>query len=124
MPALSPVHKGRRAEEAAADYLRSREYEVIGRNVSTPVGEMDILCRDGSTLVVVEVKARSGREFGEPLDAVGLRKIGRLRAAVVWWTAHHGKGPREIRFDVISVSLGRHGGLLSLAHLRDIDGER
>jgi len=123
MGTLSTVHKGRRAEEAATDYLRSRGHEVIGRNVRTPVGEMDILSREGRALVVTEVKARAGQEFGDALESVGYSKVSRLRAAAAWWTAHHAGGPYEVRFDVITVALGRHGGLLSLVHMRDIDGE-
>src|SRR5680860_1536671 len=103
--------------------LRSRGHEVIGRNVRTPVGEMDILSREGRALVVTEVKARAGQEFGDALESVGYSKVSRLRAAAAWWTAHHADGPCEVRFDVITVALGRHGGLLSLVHMRDIDGE-
>lgn len=114
--------KGRQAERAAADYLRSRGWKVVAENYTTPVGEIDLVARDGGTLVMVEVKARSNAMFGDALEAVGPRKERRLRAAAAWWMAEKGEVTHQIRFDVITVSLGEGGSLLSLCHLPDVLG--
>lgn len=114
--------KGRQAERAAADYLRSRGWKVVVENYVTPVGEIDLVARDGVTLVMVEVKARSNSMFGEALEAVGPRKERRLRAAAAWWMAEKGQVTHELRFDVITISLGDDGSLLSLSHLPDVLG--
>lgn len=114
--------KGRQAERAAADYLRSRGWKVLAENYITPVGEIDLVAREGETLVMVEVKARSNSMFGEALEAVGPRKERRLRAAAAWWMAEKGQVTHQLRFDVITVSLGDEGSLLSLSHLPDVLG--
>lgn len=119
---LTTVARGRKAEEAAGDYLRSRGWEIEDRNHRTPVGEIDLVCRDGRTLVIVEVKARSGSHFGEALESVGPRKARRLRAAAAWWMAERGRITHEVRFDVVVVMLEDDGSLRSLAHLSDVLG--
>ena len=57
-------------ETLACDELRRRGYEILARRYRTRLGEIDIIARDGPTLVFVEVKARSGREFGGAAAAV------------------------------------------------------
>jgi putative endonuclease len=118
--ALTSVARGRQAEGAAGDYLRSHGWEIVAQNHHTPVGELDLVCRDGRVLVIVEVKARSGSFFGEALESVGPRKARRLRAAAAWWMAEHGRVTHEVRFDVVVVMLEDDGSLRSLAHLRDV----
>lgn len=120
--ALTAVARGRQAEDAACDYLRSRGWEVLAQNHRTPVGEIDLVCRDGRTLVIVEVKARSSSHFGEALESVGPRKERRLRAAAAWWMAERGRMTREVRFDAVVVMLEEDGSLRSLAHMGDILG--
>lgn len=116
------VERGRMAEEVTADYLEGRGWKVLARNQRTPLGEMDLVCEDGPVLVIVEVKARSGHTFGEPLESVGPRKERRLRAAAGWWLAEHGGCRHGVRFDVVVVELRADGELRSLAHLADIFG--
>lgn len=114
--------RGRLAEDAAAWYLQGRGWQVLGRNQRTPVGELDLVCREGDTVVVVEVKARSGNLYGEALESIGPRKERRLRAAAAWWAAERGDYPCRLRFDVVVVALLGDGSLHSLAHVRDILG--
>jgi putative endonuclease len=61
---------GRWGEDAAARYLTERGYKVIARNVRTEFGEIDLIAKQGDQLVFVEVKARSGSQFGQPEEAV------------------------------------------------------
>jgi len=93
---------GRDGEDAAAAYLASLGFRILGRNVRGPAGEIDIIARDGATLVFVEVKARRSRTFGPALGAVDLRKRKRLRAAAadyLQFVAPHAKA----RFDVLAI---------------------
>ena len=120
--AMTAVERGRNAEDAAGEYLVSRGWELVARNHRTPVGEIDLVCRDDATLVIVEVKARSGSYFGEALESIGPRKERRLRAAAAWWMAERGRVTRNVRFDVVVVMLEDDGSLRSLAHLRDVLG--
>lgn len=60
--------KGREGEDRAAAFLESSGYSVVRRNVRVPGGEIDLVCRDGATIVFVEVKRRDTRSFGSALS--------------------------------------------------------
>lgn len=109
---------GRAGEEAAARWLEGRGMRILARCFRVRGGEIDLVARDGSTLVFVEVKSRSGLSFGRPSEAVDRRKRARLvRAAALYLLAHGGE-ERPCRFDVVEVLAGP-SGRLSVRHLRD-----
>lgn len=94
--------KGEWAEELACRYLREQGYLIVARNWRWPGGEVDIIAKDGDTLVFVEVKGRRGGSHGAPEEAVDARKRARL-----WRTAQAFLGDKlgrvPVRFDVIGV---------------------
>ena len=88
---------------AAARYLRRRGLRLITRNFLTRRGEIDLVMRDGATLVFVEVRYRASTARMQPYESVGHRKRQRLLAAGKVFVARYGElGP--IRFDVVSVT--------------------
>jgi putative endonuclease len=92
---------GPRAEAEAAAYLERKGYAILERNYRLPFGEIDIVAREGGTVVFVEVKARSGAGFGGPEAAVDSRKRRKLlRAAAAWLQSRRWEGPA--RFDVVA----------------------
>jgi putative endonuclease len=107
---------GNRGEEIAASFLRKQGYKVLKRNYSVPTGEIDIIARDGGTLVFVEVKTRTGDRFGAPAEAVGARKRRRMRSAALHYMAGLKNEP-PARFDIVSVLLG--GGREDVQHMAD-----
>ena len=91
------------------DLVRSRGYEVIGAGFLARRGELDLVCRRGSDLVVVEVKTRSSDSFGTPLEAVGARKRRALLSAAAEYRAlAEWRGP--IRFAVVALTVKPDGG--------------
>jgi putative endonuclease len=93
--------KGRAGEERAALFLEAAGYRVVRKNLRLPGGEIDLVCRDGSTIVFVEVKSRTTARFGKALSAVDSRKrttIRRLAADYVQIVAPNA----QIRFDVVA----------------------
>jgi len=101
---------GRAGEKAAADLLRSRGYQIVGAGFLARRGELDLVCRRGRELVVVEVKTRSSDAFGTPLEAVGTRKRRALMAAAAEYrTLAEWRGP--IRFAVVGVTVRSDGAL-------------
>ena len=105
---------GRFGEQVAADFVRELGLEILDRNWRCPGGEIDIVARDGATLVFVEVKTRSSRAYGLPAEAVDARKAARIRRlAGQWMTAYRdtGEAPfwQAVRFDVVSVIRDRAG---------------
>lgn len=109
---------GRRGEEAAARWLEARGMRILARCFRVRGGEIDLVARDGSTLVFVEVKSRSGLSFGRPSEAVDRRKRVRLVRAAALYLLAHGGDERPCRFDVIEV-VADPTGRLSVRHLRD-----
>ena len=65
---------GARAEALAADYLMRQGLTIVGRNFRTRFGEIDLIARDGRTLVFVEVRMRSSRDYGGGLESITAAK--------------------------------------------------
>jgi putative endonuclease len=78
---------------------------VIVRNHGTPVGEVDLVCRDGETTCFVEVRSRAEVEHGAPAETVSRAKALRVVRAARDWLAKNGGEERPIRFDVVAVTL-------------------
>lgn len=100
--ARSTVQKGRAGEDRAAAFLESQGYRVVARNVRLPGGEIDAVCLDGTTLVVVEVKRRNSTGFGSALGAVDARKRATLRRIAAEY-AQVVAPSAKIRFDVVAL---------------------
>jgi putative endonuclease len=104
-------HRGHLAETAAAWLLRSKGYRIVGRRVRTPLGEIDLIARRGTTVAFVEVKARPTRDVA--LEAVSPRQARRMVGAARWWLSLQPAAATaaDWRFDIVVVSpylLPRH----------------
>jgi putative endonuclease len=108
---------GRSGEDLAVDHLLAQGYTIIDRNWRCPMGELDIVARDGATTVVVEVKTRSGSGFGHPLEAITPVKLARLRRLASAWCEAHG-GVERLRVDAVAVLVDRHG--VAIDHVRQV----
>ncbi len=96
---------GRDGERAAAAFLSGRGFRVIRTRFLARRGEIDLVCRHGDRLVLVEVKTRSSDAFGAPAEAVGARKRRALLAAAAEYRALAGwRGP--IDFAVVAIRPG------------------
>jgi putative endonuclease len=104
----TPLDLGKAGEKAAARLLEQRGYEVVGAGFTARRGELDLVCRRGEELVVVEVKTRSSDAFGTPIEAVGARKRRALMAAAAEYRAFaRWRGP--IRYAVVGLTLELDG---------------
>jgi putative endonuclease len=102
--------------------LGERGYTILACNQRTPLGELDIICRSLSEVVIVEVKARCGSDYGDALESIGPAKGRRLRAAAAWWLSDRGLFPCAVRFDVVTVALDGQGRPRSVHHLKNVLG--
>ena len=93
------TQRGREAETLAARVLESRGLRVIARNFSVRGGEIDLICRDGKTLVFVEVRLRSRSDFGGAGASITATK----RRRIVLAARHYLAGQKECdcRFDAV-----------------------
>lgn len=103
---MTRAERGRAGEDAAAALLQAHGYRIVARNVRGPGGEIDIIARDGDTIVFVEVKARLGRSFGSAVGAVDAGKRATLRAIAGDWLQIAAPRARS-RFDVVTFEAGR-----------------
>jgi putative endonuclease len=91
---------GAAAEALAARFLAERGLTIVGRNYRCRGGEIDIIARDGETLVFVEVRMRRSRAFGGPGESITAVKRRRLRLAAQHYLARLRTEP-PCRFDAI-----------------------
>jgi putative endonuclease len=97
---------GRKGEDLAASYLRSLGWEIVERNYTTWLGEIDLVCRDHGTLVFVEVKTRTSSGIARPDQSVTQRKQAKLRRLVEEYLMKHNLESSDVRFDVLGITLG------------------
>ena len=96
---------GKTGEDLACRELERRGYAIIARRYRSRLGEIDIVARDGGTLVFVEVKARQGRAFGDAAEAVTGMKRRRIAALAVDYMMRHHLSDCRCRFDVVTIHL-------------------
>lgn len=98
--------KGARYEQQAADLLKASGFEILDRNWSTPLGELDIVAKKGDTVVFVEVRARSNPAYGTPAESVTPAKRAKIiKAAMAYLKARRPRA-ESFRFDVIGIVPG------------------
>jgi len=96
---------GKHGEDLACRELERRGYTIVARRYRTRGGEIDIIARDGRTLVFVEVKARESRAFGAAAEAVTAFKQRRITDLARDYMMRHHVTDCPCRFDVVSIHL-------------------
>ena len=94
---------GIKYEQAAGFFLEQMGYEILEYNYRCRFGEIDIIAKDGACLVFCEVKYRSGRGKGSPLEAVDYRKQQTIFRCAAHYVAGMKRGDLPCRFDVIGI---------------------
>jgi putative endonuclease len=97
---------GKSGEDLACRALERLGYEILDRRYRRRGGEIDIVARDGRTVVFVEVKTRDGREFGVGAEAIGPLKRQRMAAVALDYLARHRLTECACRFDVVAIEIG------------------
>lgn len=95
---------GQWGEQRAAEFLQNQGYVILERNVRTEYGEIDLLARQGETLVFVEVKARSSNAFGYPEESITELKQQHMQDCALAYLQAHPEFEGDWRVDVISVN--------------------
>jgi len=113
------LSQGRCAEDLALAYLATRGLELLARNVRCRGGEIDLVCRDGAMLVLIEVRQRARSDFGGALASVGAPKRRKLiRAARFFLQTRPAWRRCIVRFDVVGVQ-GDPCGAHEIAWIKD-----
>lgn len=90
------------SERVACSYLTGLGWHLLASNYRLRGGELDLVMRHGTTVVVVEVKQRKSADFGHPAEAINRRKLMRLRATAQHFVAYQLRVPAtDLRIDAV-----------------------
>ena len=109
---------GDRGENAAERQLRKAGMDILARGFRYRGGEIDLIARDGSELVFVEVKTRTSDDFGNPEESVTWVKRRKILRTATYYLQSRSALEQPCRFDVISIRVDAQGDPV-LEHLRD-----
>jgi putative endonuclease len=111
---------GNEGEEMAAVYLERLGYDILARQYRTMVGEIDLIARDGSEIVFVEVKTRHGTRFGFPEESVTPAKLRKIQMGAEFFLEQKGWYHSPIRVDILAILL-LSGHCTDIQHFKGID---
>jgi putative endonuclease len=107
------IEVGATSEDRAADHLVRAGYRIVERNYRSKVGELDVIARDGTVLVFVEVRSRRSADYGNALEAVNWHKRRKVTRVAMNYIAYRRPRFDEARFDVIAITGSE------LVHIKD-----
>ena len=107
------IEVGATSEDRAVDHLLRQGYRIVERNFRCKVGELDVIARDGRTLVFVEVRSRRRTEFGSALEAVNWGKRKKVSRVAQAYLVRRRPRFETARFDVIAITGSE------LVHIKD-----
>ena len=105
---------GKKGEELALRFLKKRGYQIIEKNYTCQMGEMDIIAREKDTLVFIEVKTRTSTIFGPPQLAVNNAKQRQLSKVALYYLKEKRLEDIKARFDVVAILLGQEAEEIEL----------
>lgn len=109
---------GKIGEAVATNYLKKNKYKILATNYITPLGEIDIVAKQGSIFVFVEVKTRASKAFGLPQEAVNRRKQYHIENSAVIFMKRHKIQDVDYRFDIIEI-IGTPPNNLEINHIEN-----
>ena len=117
---LTKSELGARGEGLARAFLKAKGYRLVATNYRCRSGEVDIIARDGSCLVFVEVRTRRGRGwFGTPQESISRRKKERMIATAETYIQDSQETPEDWRIDLVAVNIDSRGIVRPVEHLEN-----
>ena len=113
---------GKLGEDLALAYLLRRGFRFIDRSFSCSFGEIDLIMKDGRTLVFVEVKTRLSGRYGSPEEAVPRRKLRSIIKTSQVFKKISKNLPKLERIDVVSVDAPHPEQLSVIRHIKNVTG--
>ena len=102
---VSTRKQGDEGEQIAMRHLKRLGFEIVEMNYHFGHGEIDIVAKDGDTLVFCEVKTRKSDEYGDPEYAITPRKQQQIRKVALGYLVEHEIKDQECRFDVVAIRM-------------------
>ena len=104
---LANKELGNWGEQIAVDYLQNHNVKIVGRNIRTNYGEIDILGQKDGVLIFFEVKTRRTEKFGNPEDAVNYIKQEHMKNSALEFIQSNQDMEMDWRIDVIAIYIGK-----------------
>lgn len=98
------IQFGREGESVAVRHLKKCGYKILVQNFRNNIGEIDIVAKDGETIVFVEVKTRRNDHFGGAKQAVTFQKQRKISMVALSYLKEFRLNDQKARFDVVAVS--------------------
>ncbi|MEK9136049.1 MAG: YraN family protein [Bacteroidota bacterium] len=104
---VSTKASGNKGELIAMHHLKRLGFEIVEMNYRFRRGEIDVVAKDGDTLVFCEVKMRENDEFGDPAYAITPKKQQQIRKVALGYLFEHELKEQDCRFDVVAIKMSR-----------------
>lgn len=100
---LERLRTGKKGEELARRFLKKQGYRIVERNYRTRYGEIDIIGKDKGCIVFIEVRSRTGDDFGSPEESIGSGKQAQISKAALTYIKKKHLENENCRFDVVCI---------------------
>lgn len=114
------LDQGNKGEEIATEYLKSKGFDIIDRNFRIRGGEIDIVAIKDNSLVFIEVKTRTSKQFGTGFEAITPWKLKALIKTAQFYKMKHSELPEAMRIDAVSVMLDQQNNLKTIELMENI----
>lgn len=117
------ISLGKWGEKQAEDYLEQKGVKIIGKNIRTRYGEIDLLGRLNDACIFIEVKTRSTKCFGMPEDAVTKVKLNHIYQSAQAYLQDHPEFGDDWRIDVVAIQVNNGNHLPSITWFENVSIE-
>ena len=113
------INLGKWGESIAADYIENNGYKILEKNFRTEYGEIDVIAEKEGVIVFVEVKTRTGKQYGHPEGAITPQKSLHMLESAQAYIQGHSDSAMEWRIDVIAIYKNKLGEYPKIAHFEN-----
>lgn len=110
-------------EKLACEFLGNNGYKIIERNFRCPGGEVDIIAQRQDTLVFIEVRTKSSRQFGSPEESITPTKMEHMRNVAAYYWQSRSNLPESWRIDVIAIEMNSRGRVSRIELIENAVGD-
>ncbi len=114
---------GKMGERLACEFLGNNGYHIVETNYRCPEGEIDIIARQQDTLVFIEVRTKTSRQYGGPEESITPVKAARLRTLAAHYGQSHEGLPEARRIDVVAIQMNKDGRASRIEIIENAVGE-
>jgi putative endonuclease len=112
------MEKGKFGEILAKNFLKKNGYSILFENYRTRFGEIDLIVEKNNTIIFVEVKYRTNKNFGRAEESINKSKIKKIRNSAVQFLKNYKKDYKKFRIDIIAIN---NFELLEINHYKNIE---